>query len=180
MTGRRLHIILSPETDRLLARAIKTGGATRTAVVEAALRETLDRKGEERELEKLGSRMNKLARAMERLADDATAQTESFALFILHYLSVTPPLPESMRAGAEALGRKRFEQFVTEVSARLLGRDRYADALLARIDLVRRGGEEFDNEIADAAVGAPDEGSDADAVNDDRVHARTSTREARP
>ena len=146
MTGRRLHIILSPETDRLLSRAVKSGGATRTAVVEAALRETLDRNSEERDLEKLISRLNRLTRAMERLSDDATAQTESFALFILHYLSVTPPLPESMRAGAEALGRKRFEEFVTAVAARLLGRERYADALLARIDLVRRHADDEGNE----------------------------------
>lgn len=137
MTGRRLHIILSPETDLLLSKAVKSGGATRTAVVEAALRTMLDRNSEERDLEKLISRLNRLTRAMERLADDATAQTESFALFILHYLSVTPPLPESMRAGAEALGRKRFEEFVRQVAERLLGRDRFADALLARIDLVR-------------------------------------------
>lgn len=142
MTGRRLHIILSPETDLLLSKAVKSGGATRTAVVEAALRAMLDRNSEERDLEKLISRLNRLTRAMERLADDATAQTESFALFILHYLSVTPPLPESMRAGAEALGRKRFEEFVSEVASRLLGRDRFADALLARIDLVRREDDE--------------------------------------
>ena len=141
MTGRRLHIILSPETDLLLSKAVKSGGATRTAVVEAALRAMLDCNSEERDLEKLISRLNKLTRAMERLADDATAQTESFALFILHYLSVTPPLPESMRAGAEALGRKRFEEFVSEVASRLLGRDRFADALLARIDLVRSEGD---------------------------------------
>ena len=147
MTGRRLHIILSPETDLLLSKAVKSGGATRTAVVEAALRAMLDRNSEERDLEKLISRLNKLTRAMERLADDATAQTESFALFILHYLSVTPPLPESMRAGAEALGKKRFEEFVSEVASRLLGRDRFADALLARIDLVRS--EESDEESAE-------------------------------
>lgn len=163
MTGRRLHIILSPEADLLLSRAVKAGGATRTAVVEAALREVLDRRGEEREFEKLVNRMAKLARAMERLADDATAQTESFALFILHYLSVTPPLPESMRAGAEALGRKRFEQFVTEVSARLLGRERYADALLARIDLVRRHDEETFDEQGDDVAG--DRASDIASVS---------------
>lgn len=163
MTGRRLHIILSPEADLLLSRAVKAGAATKTAVVEAALREVLDRRGEERELEKLVNRMAKLSRAMERLADDATAQTESFALFILHYLSVTPPLPESMRAGAEALGRKRFEQFVTEVSARLLGRDRYADALLARIDLVRRHDEETFDEQGDDVAG--DQASDIASVS---------------
>lgn len=156
MTGRRLHIILSPEADRLLSRAVKSGGATRTAVVEAALHELLDRKSDERDLEKLINRINKLARAMERLADEATAQTESFALFILHYLSVTPPLPESMRASAEALGRRRFEEFVTEVSARLLGRERYADALLARIDLIRAEGDDTREEV-DGAVRREDE-----------------------
>ncbi len=180
MTGRRLHIILSPETDQLLSRAVKSGGATRTAVVEAALRATLDRQGEERELEKLGARINKLARAMERLADDATAQTESFALFILHYLSVTPPLPEPMRAGAEALGRKRFEQFVTEVSARLLGCERYADALLARIDLVRREDDDAGGDLMDTATETPDDDAVTAELNGDVSRVRAANREARP
>lgn len=137
MSGARLHVVLSREVDLLLTRAARASGATKTAIVEAALREALDRKADERVLEKLANRLSKLTRAMERLADDATAQSESFALFILHYLSVTAPLPETLRAAAEAQGRRRFEQFVTQVSARLLGQERYADALLARIDLVR-------------------------------------------
>lgn len=137
MTKRRLSIRLTPEADRLLLSAVRTGSATKSGVVDAAIKELLGEKSEERELAKLSARLNKLTRAMERLADDATAQTESLALFILYYLCITPPLPDASRGAAEALGRKRFDHFVTQVAERLLGRERYADALLAKIDLER-------------------------------------------
>lgn len=164
MSGGRLHVVLSREVDLLLARAAKASGATKTAIVDAALREALDRKSDERVLDKLANRLAKLTRAMERLADDGTAQTESFALFILHYLSVTPPLPEAMRAAAEAQGRRRFDQFVTQVSARLLGRERYADALLARIDLVRHDSATSAADATDADHGALDDDLPSDAA----------------
>ena len=165
MTKRRLHVLLTPEADRLLARAVRDGGATRTAIVDAAIRELLDKSSEERELSRLSARLNKLMRAMERLADDATAQTESLALFILDYLCVTPPLPETQRAGAEALGRLRFDHFISQVSARLLGKERYADALLAKIDLVRGSPDNEPGEDCAGSAGALEAAGDDPAVH---------------
>ena len=54
------------------------------------------------------------------------------------YFSV-PPLPESTRAAAEAMGRKRFDRFIGQVSDRLLGKESFTEEILARIDLVRSG-----------------------------------------
>lgn len=139
MAKRRLNIHVTPEADLLLCKAVKNGAASKASLVDAAIKELLDKSRDERAIEKIEARLNKLARAMERLTDDASAQSESLALYILYYLCITPPLPEERRAGAEALGRKRFDHFVSEVGARLLGKQRFADALLATIDLERAG-----------------------------------------
>ena len=130
MTTLRLHIILSEETAKLLEGACVQTGATKTSLVEAAIKELLDKKSDDRELAKLVHRLDKMSRAMDRLAGDASAQTETLALYILYYLCITPPLPESTRASCEALGRKRFDHFITQVGDRLMGKERYGEALL--------------------------------------------------
>ncbi len=137
MTKPRINIHITPEADKLLQRAVADGLATKASVVDAALKHLLDPEQQERELKVLSARLNKLTRAMERIADETTAQTETLALFILYYLCITPPLPEPARAGAEALGRQRFDHFIGQVGDRLLGKETYTDAVLAKIDLVR-------------------------------------------
>ncbi|MGE0408327.1 MAG: hypothetical protein AB7P23_03590 [Amphiplicatus sp.] len=136
---RRITIYLSPEAELLLARAVEDRGASKSGVVEAAITAMLDDKAKHSELALLGERVSKLARAAERIADETTAQTETLALFILYYLCITPPLPESSRDAAEATGRKRFDRFIGQVSERLLGKESYTEEVLARIDLVRAG-----------------------------------------
>ena len=134
---RRINIHISQEAARLLKRTVADGSASKGAVVDDALKLLLGDKAEEAELAKLNVRIAKLTRAMERVADETTAQTETLALFILYYLCITPPLPESSRASAEALGRKRFDHFIGQVGDRLLGKESYTNDVLARIDLVR-------------------------------------------
>jgi hypothetical protein len=45
--------------------------------------------------------------------------SETLALFVRYVLMVTPPVPESERRAAEAVGRKRYEVFVREVAKRV-------------------------------------------------------------
>ncbi|MBY0374602.1 MAG: hypothetical protein K2Q23_11445 [Bryobacteraceae bacterium] len=120
-----------------MTRAVEDRGASMSGVVEAALTALLGDKTRNSELALLGERVTKLARAAERIADETTAQTETLALYILYYLCITPPLPDASRDAAEAMGRKRFDRFIGQVSERLLGKESYTDEVLARIDLVR-------------------------------------------
>lgn len=136
---RRISVYVTPEAERLLKRATADGGATRSGVVDAALKALLDEETKQSELAQLSNRLQKLVRAAEHIADETTAQTETLALFVLYYLCITPPLPESTRASAEATGKKRFDRFVGQVSNRLLGKESYTEEILARIDLVRSG-----------------------------------------
>jgi len=134
---RRINIHISQEAERLLKRTVADGSASKGAVVDDALKLLLGDKADETELAKLNARIAKLTRAMERIADETTAQTETLALYILYYFCVTPPLPDASRASADALGRKRFDRFVGQVGDRLLGKESYTGEVLARIDLVR-------------------------------------------
>lgn len=146
MAKPRINIHVTPEADALLARAVAGGAASKAAIVDAALKQFLDAKSDERVLTRIARRLDRLTRAMERMADEGIAQSETLALFVLYYLSVTPPVPESSRAGAELIGRKRFEHFTREVGARLAGKARYSDALLAAIDFVRPSADDNENE----------------------------------
>ena len=137
MAKPRINIHVTPEADALLCRAVAKGGASKASVVDAALKSLLDAKAEETALAKIDKRLDTLTRAMERVADESLAQTETLALFVLYYLCVTPPLPETARAAAEAVGQRRFEHFIAEVGKRLAGKSRYTDALLAALDPAR-------------------------------------------
>ena len=149
MIKQRLHIILSEDAARLLEGACLQTGATKTKLVDAAIKELLDKKSDDRELAKLVVRLDKMSNSLDRLAGDASAQTETLALYILYYLCITPPLPESTRGSCEALGAKRFEHFIGQVGDRLMGKDRFADALLEKMGLEHVDLEHTDRERID-------------------------------
>jgi hypothetical protein len=60
-----------------------------------------------------------LTRQGERLERDLSIAVEALALFIKFWLTVTPPLPESAQAAAQAKGRERFEFFLETLGRRL-------------------------------------------------------------
>ena len=134
MTKPRINIHISREAERLLDKAAGPG-VTKTSLVDAAIKHLLAPKDDKSETAALVRRLDRMTRQMERLADDGAAQTETLALYVLYYLCITPPLPEHSRAGAEALGRQRFEHFIGQVGDRLMGKERYVDSLLAHMGL---------------------------------------------
>lgn len=148
MSKPRINIHVTPEADALLKRAVADGAASKAAVVDAAIKQLLDSKADERALQRIAQRLDKLTRAVERMADEGIAQTETLAVFVLYYLCVTPPVPESLRGGAEAAGRKRFEHFIGQVGARLAGKERTTDAILATINLIRPNADEREERAA--------------------------------
>ncbi|MGE0183869.1 MAG: CopG family transcriptional regulator [Parvularculaceae bacterium] len=142
MKKARLQVRLGEKAETLLSRAAQRPGVTKASIVEAAIVELLNPKEDSQEYAALIKRLDKLTRAMERLADDASAQTETLALYILYYLCITPPLPEQNRAAAEALGQKRFERFISQVGDRLMGQERFTDTLLEQMGLTTATSEQ--------------------------------------
>jgi len=142
MKKARLQVRLGEKAETLLSRAAERPGVTKASIVEAAIVELLNPKEDSQEYAALIKRLDRLTRAMERLADDASAQTETLALYILYYLCITPPLPEQNRAAAEALGQKRFERFISQVGDRLMGQERFTDTLLEHMGLTAATSEQ--------------------------------------
>ena len=142
MKKARLQVRLGEKAETLLSRAAERPGVTKASIVEAAIVELLNPKEDSQYNAALIKRLDKLTRAMERLADDVSAQTETLALYILYYLCITPPLPEQNRAAAEALGQKRFERFISQVGDRLMGQERFTDTLLEHMGLTAATSEQ--------------------------------------
>src|SRR5215469_6826004 len=67
----------------------------------------------------MARRLDRLTRQGERLQRDLWIAAETLALFIRFWLTVTPPLPESAQAAAQAKGRERFESFLETLGRRL-------------------------------------------------------------
>jgi hypothetical protein len=55
---------------------------------------------------------------------DQTLAVETMALFVRHWLTVTPPVPSDQQAAARAKGRERYEGFVDALVRRMAGATR--------------------------------------------------------
>jgi len=64
-------------------------------------------------------RLDTLTRQFDRLERNDLATSETLALFIRYFLTVTPPVPESQLAAARAQGHKRFDAFVEHLGREL-------------------------------------------------------------
>ena len=60
-----------------------------------------------------------MTRQGERLERDLSIATETLALFIRFWLTVTTPLPETAQPAAQAKGRERFDSFLQTLGRRL-------------------------------------------------------------
>jgi len=88
-------------------------------VAEAAIASFLSPDGPDRLEAALSRRMDRQSRQTERLERDLGISVEMLALFIRFWLTVTPPMPDSSQAAAQAKGRERFEGFVEALGHRL-------------------------------------------------------------
>lgn len=110
---------LTAELEALAAKP----GTSKSAIVGDALRDYLRRRATRELDEMLKVRLDRIGAELGRLRRDLDVQLESFALFVLWQLTVQAPLPEG-DAAARAIGRERFEAFVTEVGRRVAGERR--------------------------------------------------------
>ncbi|MBI1392406.1 MAG: hypothetical protein GC152_06655 [Alphaproteobacteria bacterium] len=122
MKRNRINIRVADETWRRLQTEAHTHGSTMTAIIETALdqyfhpdqinaRETL-----------LLSRMDRFDARQGRIEADVRLCTETVGQYVLYWLTLMEPIPESERDAAHALGRRRYEHFIEQVAMRLNGR----------------------------------------------------------
>lgn len=115
----RINIYLPPELLRQLIDLSDRKRISRSSIVEAAVASFLSPDGSERMEAALVRRLDRLSRQVQRLERDLTVGTETLALFVRFWLTVTPPLPADAQVSAQAKGRERFESFVEALGRRL-------------------------------------------------------------
>ncbi|AFW01343.1 CopG family transcriptional regulator [Gluconobacter oxydans] len=123
--SRRLNVYFDPEIHRQLeARAVRRD-ISKSALVETAVLSFLTDDDAERQEAATSRRLDRLSRQMVGLEDDVSILAETLTLFIRFWLTSTPPLPDSARASARAMGLERFKGFLTALERRLATGDRF-------------------------------------------------------
>jgi len=92
---------------------------TRSAVVEAAVESFLSPDHADMQEAALTRRLDRLSRQIARLERDQRITTETLALFVRFWLTITPPILAEEQASAQAKGRERFDGFVETLGKRL-------------------------------------------------------------
>ena len=115
----RVGVYLSEQVATRLAAAAKRPGATKSALVEAALDGFLGSDDDVGDSATVARRLAGLSRQLEELDRNLKIANETAAVHARFHLAVTPPLPAAALAAACALGVERFEEFAAQVGRRV-------------------------------------------------------------
>ena len=132
MSKKRYTLHLSHALARKFEAIAQHRHGAKSALIEEALRATLDPQQHEGLEERLARRLNEFSKVAARQASEQTVATETLALLVRYFLTVIPPIPEADQESARLMGRKRFEIFIAEVGRRVAeGRRLTAEVLEA-------------------------------------------------
>ena len=115
----RIGVYLSERMATRLATAAKRPGATKSALVEAALEQFLGPEDDVDDSPSVERRLASMSAQLEQLDRNLRTVNEAVALHARFHLAVTPILPAAAQPGACALGAERFEEFAAQVSRRV-------------------------------------------------------------
>jgi len=117
----RLNVHVAHELFEKVEIAAKRPDVTKAAVVEAALMGFFSKEFDDQRDGALIRRLDRMTRQYDRLERNLSITTETLALFIRFFLTVTPPLPNADQDAARALGKERFDYFISQLGRRLAG-----------------------------------------------------------
>jgi hypothetical protein len=112
-----LSVYLEPDVMAQLAVLADRKQQTMSLVAEAAITSLLT--AHDPDWREVTRRLDRLNRQGERHQRDLWIAAETLGLFVRFWLTVTPPLPESAQAAAQAKGRERFALFLETLGRRL-------------------------------------------------------------
>jgi predicted transcriptional regulator len=116
----RQNLYLDRELGEALEALAAGRGGNKSRIVNDALADWLARRATREIDDLLKVRLDRINREIRLARRDTEVLLESLSLFIRYQLMVTAPLPEG-DAAAIAVGRERFEKFVTQVGRQLAG-----------------------------------------------------------
>jgi hypothetical protein len=121
MAKKRYCLYLSRPLAHKLERIASQRHGSKSALLEEALRKSLEPEQVPGVEEGLLRRLNEFHRALAAIGRDQLVINETIALFVRYMLAVTPPLPDSDHEPARLTARKRIDVFLVEVGKRVAG-----------------------------------------------------------
>lgn len=107
---------------------------SKSAIIEAAVASFLSGDTSERLEAAMSRRLDRLGRQVDTLDEDLAVLGEALSLFIRFWLTVTPPLSETVQTSARAKGAERFDGFMQSLGRRLATGDRFLKEMSRDID----------------------------------------------
>ncbi len=133
MRKKRYTLYISrPLARRFDEVSLKSHGG-KSALVEEALAATLRPPDVPTTDDQMVGRLDDLARASKTIERDVAIVTETLALFVRYFLTITPPLPLDEQEPARLLGHERFKVFVAQIGKQLAGDQRLVSEVLETI-----------------------------------------------
>jgi hypothetical protein len=115
----RMNVYFPPAMLQQIGELADRKKLSRSAIVEAAVASFLSPDGADRREAAFTRRLDRLSRQVQRLERNVGISTDTLALFIRFWLTITPPLPTDAQSAAQAKGRERYEGFIEVVGRRL-------------------------------------------------------------
>lgn len=115
----RVNLRLDPELHAILEDVAFENQTTKTAVLEDALRHYFSNERDYTLEDRVMKRMDNFETRMGRLEWKANLSIEIMSHYMHYWLTRTDPLPESERDAMAALGYRRFNHFIDQVSVKM-------------------------------------------------------------
>ncbi len=133
MNKKRYTLYLSRPLARKFDTVARQRAGAKSALFEEAMRANLEPEPLSGLDDKLARRLDELSRTAKIVQRDTAVVSETLALFVRYFLTITPPLPKSEQEPARLLGRERFEMFVAQIGRRLASDQRLVSEVLESI-----------------------------------------------
>ena len=133
MSKKRYTLYITRPLARRFDEVSRTSHGGKSALVEEALTASLRPREVPDIKDQLVSRLDDLTRASKTIERDVAIVTETLALFVRYFLTITPPLPLDEQESARLLGHERFQVFVAQVGKQLAGDQRLVSEVLETI-----------------------------------------------
>ena len=129
----RINIYLDDHVAAQLALLSKRPGLNKSRIANDALDRFFNPERDQTFEKAMLRRLDRMTKSQAKIERNESIATETLALFVRYFLTITPPLPQAEQAAAHALGKERFEVFVAQVGRRLAQDQSLLNEVLARI-----------------------------------------------
>jgi hypothetical protein len=124
-TRTRMNVYFDPALLKQVEALALRRNVSKSAIVEAAVASFLSGDTTERLEAAMSRRLDKFGRQIDGLDEDLAVLGEAISLFVHFWLTTTPPVPESGKAAARAMGNERYKGYMQTLGRRLAAGDRF-------------------------------------------------------